>query len=307
MSGFRWVAVFVLSFSLTAKGGEWLQWRGPNLNGTSAAVNLPVRWSVETMENVAWVAPVNGAGSSTPIITEKFIFLTSSAGDERTLFATCYSRTDGTVVWSKPLATEQRKINRNGNHAVPSAVCDGDAVYFLFGQGTLAALSFDGELLWKRELETDYGSLTHNFGFSSSPLLHNGRLYIPILRRVDVIPEGVTASPEELESVVLSIDTKTGETLWTAKRLTDAEKESRDAYTTPMICSQGLIVSGADLITCHDLITGEERWRYDYAAEKRMKNGRLVSSPLVVDDLIISAYPRGKELFALTIDRKSVV
>jgi len=84
------------------------------------------------------------------------------------------------------------------------------------------------------------------------------------------------------------------------ERPTDAEGEARDAYTTPVLYNDGLIVSGADLITYHDLNSGKERWRYDYAAERRIKSWHLVPSPVICDELILSTYSRGKKMFALS-------
>ena len=33
-------------------GGNWPQWRGPNMTGTADEKNLPVRWSAT--ENITW-------------------------------------------------------------------------------------------------------------------------------------------------------------------------------------------------------------------------------------------------------------
>jgi outer membrane protein assembly factor BamB len=299
MKFFLLVLVAAITFLSVAQGDEWLQWRGPNSDGASMATNLPESWSVDEKENVAWVAALDGPGSSTPVVTEKFIYLTQSVGTNRALHASCFRREDGASVWSIKLA-DGRSVRRKENLASPSPICDKERLYFSFGEGTHAALSFDGKILWSRNLEEDHNSFTQNFGSHSTPLLHNGRLYISVLRSL-VIPKGLPIQGDvSLESLVLAVDAQTGETIWSVERPTDAEGESRDSYATPMLCSAGLIVSGADLITCHDLVTGKERWRYDYSAERRIKNWRLVPTPVIYNDLILSTYPRGKKMFALT-------
>ena len=39
---------------------DWTNWRGPNANGIAPDRTLPVKWSAT--ENVAWKAPIAGAG-----------------------------------------------------------------------------------------------------------------------------------------------------------------------------------------------------------------------------------------------------
>ncbi len=66
-------------------------------------------------------------------------------------------------------------------------------------------------------------------------------------------------------SYILRIDKKTGKTLWRIERPTIAVRESHDSYSTPTIAKFGnevqLIVLGGDVVTGHDLKTGEEIWR----------------------------------------------
>ena len=299
MKYFLSIAAAVLTLLPVVRGGEWLQWRGPHSDGVSTATDVPETWSVENNENVAWVVKLEGPGSSTPVVTEKFIYLTQSVGSSRALHASCFRREDGKRVWSVKLATGH-SVNRKGNLASPSPICDGERLYFSFGEGTIAALSFDGDVLWRRNLEDDHNSFTQWYGGHSTPLLHDGQLYVPVLRGLR-IPKGLPVQKNlSLESLVLSMDAKTGKTIWSVDRPTDAVHESRDAYTTPVICNDRLVVSGADLITCHDLKTGKETWRYDYSAERRIKSWRLVPSPVICGDLILSPYPRGKKMFALS-------
>ena len=104
----------------TTFGGDWMQWRGPELNGTCEADNLPVSWSVENKKNVAWTRDLAGTGSSTPIIVGNRIFLTAST-PEYELYAIAIDRKTGAVEWKNKLGTG-RKAAQGNNMASPSAV-----------------------------------------------------------------------------------------------------------------------------------------------------------------------------------------
>lgn len=279
----------------TTFGGDWMQWRGPELNGTCEADNLPVSWSIENKTNVAWICDLGGTGSSTPILVGNRIFLTVST-PEYELYAIAIDRKTGTVEWRKKLGTG-RKSGRGNNMASPSAVSNGEQVYFLFGQGTLAAMSLDGKLLWKRELEKDHGMLSQKFGFSSSPLLHGNTLYIPLL----YLPKGDQKAPHPGTSL-LAINASTGATRWSVDRPTPALKESLDSYITPIIWKGGIVLTGADLVTRHDPETGREQWRFDFAPDKRKTIWRIIASPVEAGELLITPYPRGRTLVALKPD-----
>src|SRR5215467_3252349 len=62
-----------------ALAANWPQWRGPSADGISLEKNVPVEWSAE--KNIAWKIPLTGLGTSTPIVWDDRIFLTSQIGD----------------------------------------------------------------------------------------------------------------------------------------------------------------------------------------------------------------------------------
>ncbi len=52
----------------------WLNWRGPNQNGTAPAGKYPIEWSEDT--HIAWKRPLPERGASTPIVTKELILVT---------------------------------------------------------------------------------------------------------------------------------------------------------------------------------------------------------------------------------------
>src|SRR5512145_1790947 len=58
--------------------GQWPQWRGPSMHGVSAETGLPTTWN--TKQNVAWRAPLAGLGTSSPIVWNDRVIVTSQTG-----------------------------------------------------------------------------------------------------------------------------------------------------------------------------------------------------------------------------------
>ena len=152
----------------------------------------------------------------------------------------------------------------------------------LSGLGILKAFDFSGKELWTRDIQKDYGAFGLNWGYASSPLLHERMLYVPVLHGMK------TDDP----SYVLKIDGASGKTLWKVERPTDAVVESPDAYTTPALLTYGsnkeIVVTGGDVVTGHDPATGKELWRAQGLNPGKARNYRIVASPIVVGDLVIA-------------------
>lgn len=274
------LTVFTCLLSLAVASAEnWPQWRGPMLNGISNEKNLPVKWSTE--ENVTWKLPMPDRSGSTPIIWDNIIFLNMADGTKNTgtLSFWAVDRTKGTVLWKKPLGTGDHMM-RKQNMSSPSPVTDGKTVWVLTGMGVLRAFDFKGNELWMRDIPTEYGKFGLNWGYGSSPLLHENFLYVPVLHGMR------TDEP----SYILKLDKTTGKTIWKHDRPTPAIQESPDSYITPMLLKHNgameLIISGGDCVTGHDLATGKELWRAYGLNPENNPFYRIVNSPVIADGLI---------------------
>jgi outer membrane protein assembly factor BamB len=281
------VVALLLGAFAVARADNWPQWRGPSLNGVSNEKNLPVKWTVE--ENVAWKVPMPGYSGSTPIIWRDRIFLNVAEGDN--LFLWCLNKTNGEVVWKKPLGAGNVKM-RKQNMSSPSPVTDGRSVYVMTGTGILKGFDFNGKELWTRDIQKEYGQFGLQWGYASSPLLHEDSLYVQVLHGMKT----------DDASYVMRIDKKSGKTLWKVDRPTNAIRESPDAYTTPALLRYGktteIVITGGDCVTGHDPATGKELWRANGLNPDNNPSFRIVASPIVFGD-IIYAPTRIKPLLAL--------
>ena len=266
---------------------QWPNWRGPSSNGMSRETNLPVRWSKTA--NVTWRLALPAWSGSTPIVWSDRIFLNVAEGPNLSLWAV--DRITGVPIWKKLLGGGNRREMKH-NMSSPSPVTDGRNVWVMTGTGILKAFDVAGTELWARDIQKDYGRFGLNYGYASSPLLHEDSLYVQVLH-------GMTTDDP---SYVLRIDKATGKTIWRVVRPTRAIHESPDAYTTPALLRYGstteIVITGGDVATGHDPATGKELWRADGLNPTNDPIHRIVASPIVFGDMIY-APTRERPMLAL--------
>jgi outer membrane protein assembly factor BamB len=265
-----------LAFTCSLAAADWPQWRGPNGNGIADERNLPERWS--GTENVAWKAPLAGAGVSSPIVFGDRVFVTSQIGDgirrqgprlvqggdaaaagERplggsrgggsgaTFVIEAFQRADGRRLWEHrveaagPLPT----VHDKHNLASPSPVTDGEMVYAWFGTGQLVALDMSGKRVWERHLGRENSPFDINWGHSSSPTLYRDSL--------------ILLCDHQPAAYLLAVDKKTGKDRWKTDR-----GRGRMSYTTPFVVEAAagpeLIVNSSQRVDVYDPRTGAFLW-----------------------------------------------
>jgi outer membrane protein assembly factor BamB len=283
----RIVIFLIASIASPAHAENWPAWRGPAANGISRETNLPARWS--KTENITWKLDLPEWSGSTAIIWGEHIFLNVAQGTDLHLWAV--DRTKGQPIWKRHLSAGNHQ-ERKQNMSSPSPVTDGRHVWVMTGTGILKAFDFGGKEIWTRDIQKDYGRFGLNWGYASSPLLHEDALFVQVLHGMK------TDDP----SYLLRIDTASGKTLWRVERPTKAIRESPDSYTTPALLRYGntteIVVTGGDVVTGHDPATGKELWRSDGLNPTNNPSYRIVASPVVFGEMIY-APTRERPLLAL--------
>jgi len=178
-----------------------------------------------------------------------------------------------------------------GNDASPSPSTDGKLVFSYFGSGDFACHDFEGKEVWKFNAQDRYGKFSIQHGMHVTPLLHEDRLYLPLLTNGG--------------HWVVAIDKATGKEAWKAPRKTDAVGESREAYTSPVLWKNdkewNLVVLGCDYATGHSLKDGSELWRLgDLNPGKGNKsNHRIIASPAAAGDQLVVPTCRGLHVVSI--------
>lgn len=281
----------LLGVAASVRAENWPQWRGPSNDGISHETDLPVEWS--NTKNVAWKLNMPGPAGSTPVVWEDKIFLTS-AGPGGDLLLLCIG-TDGKNRWERKVTGGDRAVRGDeGNSAAASPLTDGEHVWTFFANGVLACYDFEGQEIWRDDLQKLYGKFQIQFGLTSTPVLDGNRLYLQLLH------SGA--------ALVVALDKSTGEEIWKQNRPSDARAECEHSYASPMLYRDNerefLLTHGCDYIVAHSLSDGHELWRCGGLNPKGRYNEtlRFVASPVAVPGLIVVPSAKNGPVLALSPD-----
>jgi outer membrane protein assembly factor BamB len=258
----------------------WPQWRGRTGDSVVPTSRLPTHWS--KTEHVVWTTALPGWGSSTPIIWQDAIFVTTQ--EEERLLLLRLDRRTGQVAWQREVGRgTPRRQGRRGhglfheehNMASPSPVTDGRHVWVHFGNGALACYDFAGQRVWLLNLTERFGPYTIWWGHANSPVLWG-----------DLLISACMQDPKDGgQSYLLALDKETGKDRWLVKRDTGAESEPADSYTTPILYrhegKDQLIVFGGNVLDAYDPATGQRLWHCD-----AFHGNRVIAGPTVAGDTV---------------------
>ena len=228
------IAVFLSVGTLQA--GNWPSWRGPNGDGHSDEKDLPLTWGGKANENILWRIKLDGRSYSSPIVWGDRVFVTTapkqSDADVKNKvipehFVTCYQASDGKQLWQTSVP---HGPFADGYYTIPTPVTDGKLVYAWFGSGLLAAVDFDGKIVWRRERAGPYRVYP---GVSSSPLLYGDSVLV--------------LCDQGKDSFLMAVDRKTGEVKWEQKRPTMSGTNSTPVLMRVKDKPQMVVASGRAL------------------------------------------------------------
>lgn len=222
--------VILCAVALSASGGDWPGFRGPNGDGIAPGDKAPLHWG--TAKNVLWKVSLPGPGNSSPIVSRGRVFLTCAEkeGKRRNLY--CIDRRTGRELWSRTVEfPEAEPTHRSNPYCASTPVADGSNVVVWHGSAGVFCYSFEGTKLWEKNL----GAMRHDWGYASSPILYRGKVILNF-------------GPGS-RTFLVSLDLKTGEVLWKHTEpggLDATDKRMTGSWTTPIIAR----VDGKDQIIC---------------------------------------------------------
>jgi len=255
-------------------GENWMRFRGPTGQGISSESKLPVTWSAT--KNIKWKASLPGSGWSSPIVFEDYVFLTASSDEGVSCRVICVNRKDGSIAWNTEVHRQKPgPMRKQNSYATPTPVTDGKHVYSVFYDGTVTAVDFSGNIVWKNN-EVKFFSL---HGLGASPILADGQVIMPF--------DGSSREETQVgwkipwdKAVVLSLDAESGSVRWKGQR-----GPSRVGHVTPILVNDGsqLISAGGDRVQGFDPTTGKRIWSIYSQGEG------VTPSPVVGDGLIYTS------------------
>ena len=242
MRAFLLYQLFLIGVA-SAADSDWNQFRGPHGDGISVAKHLPITFG-EGSPEIVWKTPISGRAWSSPVVMGQQIWLTNGPEIQNTtpekpkldqpiiLSAVCVDLESGRVVHDINLfkVDQPQFTHATNSYASPTPYVEEGRVYIHFGAyGTACLDTNTGQRIWeRRDLECD-----HFRGPGSSPIVHNGLLYL-------------TFDGFDVQYVV-ALNKLTGTTVWKRDRNVDfgtTDGDAKKSYSTPAIIQ----VAGKELL-----------------------------------------------------------
>ena len=283
---------------------DWPQWRNSDFSSVGDA-ELPTEFGAE--KNLLWRVPLPGGGGASPVVAGDRVFVTTAVGKRKAALV-CFS-TAGKKLWQQDYELKGKMKADGSTIASPSPATDGKHVWAMMATGELKCFTIDGDLVWSKNVQDEYGKFEIMFGYSSSPVLDNGKLYLMVI-------DGDMKAKPKLTSVgqVICLDAATGKEDWLHLRRTSGTAETLHSYASPTIYRDAdrslLLIHGADFVTAHNLDTGEEIWRcggLNGVGDNYNPTFRFVASPTASDGLIIVPSAKNGPMLCLKPDGKGDV
>ena len=257
-AGFALAAALLLSVPVHAAVHGWLNWRGPDQNGTTRETGLP--------DKVDAKAPLWSAafpGQSAPVIADGKLYINGYLGEGQDLqeVVSCFDAETGKLLW------EHREndflsdiIYLRYSTSSPTVDPETGNVYVQGTQGLLMCFTADGRLLWKRSMMEEFGRLT----------FPNSRTASPVVDQDIVITRGITSSwgaHGPAGDRFYAFDKKTGEVVWQSA---PGDRPQDNTFSNPYLDFwQGrrvLYSAGGDSsLLAINARTGEPLWRVQVA------------------------------------------
>lgn len=280
-----WIASTLLASLIacrSATAGDWPGWRGPDGNGISNEIAIPLRW--EPSQGIAWKTAIAGKGHSSPIICGDAVFVTTAIPEEEARKLLRINRKTGAIEWERTVLTAPAEpIHPLNSYASSTPATDGQQVFVTFldrDQMFVAAYDFEGNKLWEQRP----GPFASKHGFCTNPVLYRDSLLLN--------------GDHDGEAYIVRLAKRDGAQIWKIPR----ENKTR-SYCTPILLRENgqdqFLLNGSFCTAAYDCDTGKQIWICDGPSEQ------MVATLVVGHGLIFSlggfperhllAIPRGKQ------------
>lgn len=252
-------------------GENWPAWRGPTGDGLSDEKNLPIEWDAPSGRNILWKTSILPAqakpdqNQSSPIVWGKRVFITVSywpqnanPKDYPEHHLLCFDTDTGGKLWDTRITPGPWKLSDlRGGYTAPTPATDGTHIYAAFGSSVIAAVDFQGNIVWRKEIKP----YAFDVAWAASPVLFSPR---PLGDGPGVsgFPSVIAVCDQKGDgSMIYAFDGKTGDIRWQTKR-----PKAGWAHSTPLLAKVGdklqLVTAAFNGPQALDPATGDILWTY---------------------------------------------
>ena len=243
---------------------NWPRFRGADATGVAADnPGLPSEWDTE--KNVTWSTEIPGWGWAQPIVWDGRVYVSSVLSDGDYEFPKkglylgrgrseppetlhhwlvyCLDLNSGDILWKREPITAKPNVPRHpkATYASETPTTDGKRLYVLFGDVGLFCYSFEGDLIWKQEIESK--KTMYGYGAAASPIVHDDQV--------------IMVYDNHESSYIAAYDTETGSENWRIDR------DEKSTWATPFVWQNSIrteiIVPGKKKNRSYDL-KGNVNW-----------------------------------------------
>lgn len=257
----------------------WLNWRGPDQNGTSPETGLPDKVDAKA---ALWTADL--PGQSAPVIANGKLYITGYMGEGPELqeVIACFDAETGKKEWDYKF-NDFLSDTIYLRYATSSPTIDPETgnVYMLGTQGIFACFTADGKELWEHSMMEEFGRMTFPNSRTASPVV-DGEL---VITRGITANWGASGAPGDR---FYAFDKKTGEIVWTSA---PADKPQDNTFSNPLMTwvdgKRTLISAAGDSsVVGLNARTGEPMFHF-FAAKAGAKGGINASIVQYKDELLV--------------------
>ncbi|HEV7406544.1 MAG TPA: PQQ-binding-like beta-propeller repeat protein [Chthoniobacteraceae bacterium] len=254
---------------------NWPRFRGPGGGGVTTQTDLPLTCDFKSGANVAWKVPVPAPGFSSPVVWGERVFL--SGGDEKARVVMGFDAPTGKLLWQRAVkiadaSDEEVEVPDQCGMAAATMATDGRRVYAMFANGDLAALDFEGAVVWAKRLAVP----KNQYGHATSLVTWQDRLLVQF-------DQGM---PEDELSKLYALDGATGAVVWEKPRNAGA------SWATPIVFEAAgqvqIVTLAVPWVVSYAVKDGTELWRADCL------DGEVTPSPIFAGGTLFIISPTNK-------------
>jgi len=260
------------------------RFRGDQGLGVYQQCRVEIPWKDQSVTKL----DLPGIGNGSPVLWQDSVhgtraYLLSASTNDATRHVIAVDLANNKVLWTKSYPSTKHRLHQFSTYASSTPAVDPSGIYVAWGEPEhvyVKHLGHDGQERWTR----DFGRYVSQHGFATSPMLLDGKLYLLDSQDAEELEPGV----EPGEDRMISLDAKTGQTLWERKLPTKRVCYGLPSVRTLPDGSKELVCATTALgIFAMDPSTGEIRWTHDCFKQ------RVCSSTLLVGPLAIATHGSG--------------
>ncbi len=267
-----WCAITIaLLLPLAASAADWPQWRGVQRDGISAEVPQALG-----EKQLCWRKPLAGDTHAGVVVSGKYLIVPDHGQDQDII--RCFTADTGEVVWTQTYPCKAEMDYGACPRATP--LIAGDRVYTLSALGGLHCYALaTGKEVWKLDLPATFKAELPQWGYSSSPLLADGKLIV---------------NPGGAQAALVALDPATAQTFWQ----TPGKPAAYNSFITGAFGGKSQLVGfDKEALGGWDIATGKRLW----TLKPENDGDFFVGTPVNVDGkLLVASDTNATRLYAFT-------